>query len=270
MWRDLNAAGMVCGHAYGKALRTVKTCVGSDWCRFGTQDSTGAGREAGEDDLGLAGRPHKVKLAVSGCPRNCAEATIKDFGVVCVDSGWELHVGGNGGIHVRGTDMLCKVATEEEVLEYCGAFLQLYREEARYLERTAPWMERVGLDYVKAQIVDDAEGRRALHERFLYLAAASRRRSLGGARRRRRRRRAFKPLVAGGVTRHGRHDHRPMAGPRSAAVTTSRASGAPRASPAPAATIAVFRTGDDTHLRAADRCPHKGGPLSQGIVHGHA
>jgi nitrite reductase (NADH) large subunit len=112
--------------------------------------------------------PHKVKLAVSGCPRNCAEATIKDFGVVAIDSGWELHVGGNGGIKVRATDLLCKVTTEEEVLEYCAAFLQLYREEARYLDRTAPWLERVGLDYVKARIVTDAEGRRALQARFLF------------------------------------------------------------------------------------------------------
>ena len=93
--------------------------------------------------------PHKFKIAVSGCPRNCAEATIKDFGVVCVDSGYELHVGGNGGIKVRVTDLLCKVATEDEALEYCAAFIQLYREDAHYLERTAPWIERVGLEYVK-------------------------------------------------------------------------------------------------------------------------
>jgi nitrite reductase (NADH) large subunit len=112
--------------------------------------------------------PHKVKLAVSGCPRNCAEATIKDFGVVAVESGWELHVGGNGGIHVRPTDLLCRVTTEAEVLEYCGAFLQLYREEARYLERTAPWVERVGVDYVRRRVVAEAEGRRTLYERFLY------------------------------------------------------------------------------------------------------
>jgi nitrite reductase (NADH) large subunit len=111
--------------------------------------------------------PHKFKMAVSGCPRNCAEATIKDFGVVAVDSGWELHVGGNGGVKVRVTDMLCKITTEAEVLEYCGAFIQLYREEARYLERTAPWIERVGLAYVKQRIVEDAEGRQALHARFL-------------------------------------------------------------------------------------------------------
>jgi nitrite reductase (NADH) large subunit len=106
-------------------------------------------------------------MAVSGCPRNCAEATIKDFGVICVDSGYEIHVGGNGGIKIRGTDLLVKVATEEQVKEYCGAFMQLYREEGRYLERTAPWIERVGLSYVKSRIVEDDEGRKTLYERFL-------------------------------------------------------------------------------------------------------
>ncbi len=167
VWADLNAAGMVSGHAYGKALRTVKTCVGSTWCRFGTQDSTSMGVALERMTWG-SWHPHKVKLAVSGCPRNCAEATIKDFGVIAVDSGWELHVGGNGGIHLRGTDLLCKVETPDEVLEYCGAFLQLYREEAYYLDRTAPYVERVGLDYVKALVVENAENRRALYDRFLH------------------------------------------------------------------------------------------------------
>jgi nitrite reductase (NADH) large subunit len=167
VWRDLNAAGMVSGHAYGKSLRTVKTCVGSEWCRFGTQDSTAMGVALEKMTWG-SWHPHKVKLAVSGCPRNCAEATIKDFGVIAVDSGWELHVGGNGGIHLRGTELLCKVTTPEEVLEYCGAFLQLYREEARYLERTAPWIERVGIAHARARVVEDAESRRALHARFLH------------------------------------------------------------------------------------------------------
>jgi nitrite reductase (NADH) large subunit len=167
IWADLNAAGMVSGHAYGKALRTVKTCVGSEWCRFGTQDSTGLGIKTEQMTWG-SWMPHKFKIAVSGCPRNCAEATIKDFGVICVDSGYELLVGGNGGIHLRGTDLLCKVATEEEALLYCAAFIQLYREEARYLDRTAPWIERVGMDYVKSRIVEDAEGRKALAERFAY------------------------------------------------------------------------------------------------------
>jgi len=166
VWRDLNAAGMVSGHAYGKALRTVKTCVGSEWCRFGTQDSTGMGIALERMTWG-SWTPHKVKLAVSGCPRNCAEATIKDFGVVAVESGWELHVAGNGGIKVRATDLLCKVSTSDEVLEFCAAFMQLYREEARYLERTAHWVERVGIEYVKQRVVEDADGRGALRERFI-------------------------------------------------------------------------------------------------------
>jgi nitrite reductase (NADH) large subunit len=164
VWRDLNAAGLVSGHAYGKALRTVKTCVGSEWCRFGTQDSTAMGIALEKMTWG-SWTPHKTKMAVSGCPRNCAEATIKDFGVVATESGWDLHVGGNGGITVRVTDLLAKVATEAEVLEYCSAFMQLYREEAHYLERTAPWIERVGIAYVRGRL-SDAGGRRLLSERF--------------------------------------------------------------------------------------------------------
>ncbi|MDH5361657.1 MAG: nitrite reductase large subunit NirB, partial [Gammaproteobacteria bacterium] len=165
IWKDLNGAGLVSGHAYGKALRTVKTCVGKEWCRFGTQDSTKLGIELEQMTWG-SWTPHKFKMAASGCPRNCAEATIKDFGVVCVDSGYELHVGGNGGIKVRATDFLCAVKTEEEVLEYAAAFMQIYREQAHYLERTAPWIERVGLSYVKEQIVDNELQRKAFAVRF--------------------------------------------------------------------------------------------------------
>jgi nitrite reductase (NADH) large subunit len=167
VWNELGKAGMVSGHAYAKGLRTVKTCVGSEWCRFGTQDSTGLGVKLEKMTWG-SWTPHKVKLAVSGCPRNCAEATIKDLGVVCVEAGYDILVGGNGGVDVRVTDPLVRVATEEEVLEYAGAFMQLYREEAHYLERTAPWIARVGIDHVKKTLVDDAEGRAALQARFLY------------------------------------------------------------------------------------------------------
>ena len=167
VWADLNAAGLVSGHAYGKALRTVKTCVGSEWCRFGTQDSTGLGVKLERLTWGSY-MPHKFKMAVSGCPRNCAEATIKDFGVVCVDSGYELHIGGNGGIKVRATDLLCKVETEAEAMEICIAFIQLYREDAHYLERTAPWLERKGLDWIKAQLFDDSKEVRRLAARFRY------------------------------------------------------------------------------------------------------
>jgi nitrite reductase (NADH) large subunit len=112
--------------------------------------------------------PHKVKLAVSGCPRNCAEAGIKDVGVIAVDSGWEIYVGGNGGIKTEVAQFLVKVKTAEEVKEYTAAFLQLYREEAHYLDRTVHYIDRVGLDYIKRKVVEDAANRRALYERLLY------------------------------------------------------------------------------------------------------
>jgi nitrite reductase (NADH) large subunit len=164
IWADI---GMPSGHAYAKALRTVKTCVGSEWCRFGTQDSTQMGKDL-ERALWRMYAPHKVKLAVSGCPRNCAESGIKDVGVIGVDSGWELYVGGNGGIKTEVAQFLCKVKTPEEVLEYSGAFLQLYREEGWYLERTVHYVNRVGLTYVKAQILQDAARRTALWERLQF------------------------------------------------------------------------------------------------------
>jgi nitrite reductase (NADH) large subunit len=164
VWADLD---MPSGHAYAKALRTVKTCVGSDWCRFGTQDSTEMGKQL-ERSLWRMYAPHKVKLAVSGCPRNCAESGIKDVGVIGVESGWEIYVGGNGGIKTEVAHFLVKVKTPEEVLEYSGAFLQLYREEAWYLERTVHYLSRVGLAHVKARVLDDGEGRRALWERLQF------------------------------------------------------------------------------------------------------
>jgi nitrite reductase (NADH) large subunit len=164
VWKDL---GMKSGHAYGKSIRTVKTCVGSEFCRFGTQNSTQMGIDL-ETMLANMWAPHKVKLAVSGCPRNCAEAGIKDVGVIAVDSGWELYVGGNGGIKTEVAQFLVKVKTAEEVMEYSGAFLQLYREEAYYLDRSVHYIARVGLDYVKQKVVEDAANRKALYERLLY------------------------------------------------------------------------------------------------------
>ena len=112
--------------------------------------------------------PHKVKLAVSGCPRNCAESGIKDVGVIGVDSGWEIYVAGNGGIKTEVAQFFVKVKSRDEVLEYAGAFLQLYREEGWYLERTVHFVRRVGLDYVKKRVLADSEGRKALHERLLF------------------------------------------------------------------------------------------------------
>jgi nitrite reductase (NADH) large subunit len=166
VWSQLGAAGLVSGHAYAKAVRTVKTCVGSEWCRFGTQDSTGLGVKIEQFTWG-SWTPHKVKMAVSGCPRNCAEATIKDFGVICVESGYEIHIGGAAGLDVKQTELLCKVETEGEVLEYCGALLQLYREQGHYLERIHKWVARISLDSVKKQLVEDADRRRQAHERFV-------------------------------------------------------------------------------------------------------
>ena len=167
VWADLNAAGLVSGHAYGKALRTVKTCVGSEWCRFGTQASMGLGVKM-EKFMWGSWTPHKVKLAVSGCPRNCAEATCKDIGIVCVDSGYEVHYGGAAGMEVKATKKLCTVPTEADVLEYTGALMQLYRETAHYLERIHKWADRVGHDTLQAQVVGDAERRRALCDRFVF------------------------------------------------------------------------------------------------------
>ena len=164
VWRDI---GMPSGHAYAKALRTVKTCVGSEWCRFGTQDSTQMGKDL-ERALWRMYAPHKVKLAVSGCPRNCAESGIKDVGVIGVDSGWELYVGGNGGIKTEVGQFFCKVRTSDEVMEVTGAFLQLYREEGWYLERTVHWIARVGLDSIKQRVLDDVANRKALWERLQF------------------------------------------------------------------------------------------------------
>ena len=158
IWAELD---MPSGHAYGKALRTCKSCVGTEFCRFGTQDSTHLAI-ALEKRLERMWSPHKVKLAASGCPRNCAESTIKDFGVIGVDSGWEIYVGGNGGMKLRGADLLVKVKTEDEVIEIAEAFMQLYRKEAFYLERTAPWIERVGLEHIKERVLNDELSRQRL------------------------------------------------------------------------------------------------------------
>src|SRR5574343_448861 len=156
---------MVSGHAYGKSIRTVKTCVGAEHCRFGTLLSMNMGVKLEKMLFGMWA-PHKVKLAVSGCPRNCAEAGIKDVGIIGVDSGWEIYVAGNGGIKTEVAEFLCKVKTGEEVMAVSGAFLQLYREEAHYLDRTVHYVQRVGLEYVKQKGVNDLANRQALYERL--------------------------------------------------------------------------------------------------------
>ncbi|MCQ0988802.1 nitrite reductase large subunit NirB [Jiella marina] len=165
VWADLNAAGMVSGAAYGKALRTVKSCVGSDWCRFGTQDSTGLGMRI-EKFMWGSWTPGKVKMAVSGCPRNCAEATCKDVGVICTEAGYEIHFAGAAGLDIKGTEILTQVKTEDEAFEMIVALVQLYREQGHYLERIYKWLKRVGMDSIKEAIVENAEKRRHYFERF--------------------------------------------------------------------------------------------------------
>jgi len=167
VWAELNAAGLVSGHAYGKALRTVKTCVGSEWCRFGTQDSTGLGIKI-EKFMWGSWTPAKVKMAVSGCPRNCAEATCKDVGVICVESGYDILFAGAAGLDIKGTETLGHVDNEPEVIEVIAALVQLYREQGRYLERIYKWAKRVGLDTIRQQVMADRERRAALYERFVY------------------------------------------------------------------------------------------------------
>ncbi|MGM1045953.1 MAG: nitrite reductase large subunit NirB [Bacillota bacterium] len=162
VWEELD---MPSGYAYAKSLRTVKTCVGSTFCRFGTQDSMGIGAliEKKFERLDL---PAKFKIAVNGCPRNCAESCTKDIGIVGNDGGWEIFIGGNGGIKARIADAFCKVKTDEELFEICGAVIQYYRETGKYLERTSEWVERVGLDDIKKTILEDHDQRKALVERI--------------------------------------------------------------------------------------------------------
>lgn len=155
VWKDL---GMRSGHAYGKSFRTVKTCVGSEFCRFGLGDSTQLGIDIEERFKGLES-PAKLKLAVAGCPRNCSEALVKDVGVVAVEGGrWEIYVGGAAGAHVRKGDLLCTVGSADEVLLYIGRFMQYYRENAKYLERTYDFVPRLGIEPIRAVVMNDSEG----------------------------------------------------------------------------------------------------------------
>jgi nitrite reductase (NADH) large subunit len=155
VWADL---GMPSGYAYGKSFRTVKTCVGTDFCRYGVGDSTSLGIRIEERFQGIAG-PGKMKLAVTGCPRNCAEALCKDLGVVAVDGGkWEIYVGGAAGAHIRKGDLLATVDDPDLVVTLTGRFLQYYRENARWLERTYAWVPRFGIENIRAVVIEDSEG----------------------------------------------------------------------------------------------------------------
>jgi nitrite reductase (NADH) large subunit len=155
VWREL---GMPAGYAWSKSYRTCKSCIGIDYCRFGLGNSMGLAASVEARFRGLD-TPGKLKLATAGCPRNCSEALVKDVGYVAVDGGkWEIYVGGAAGAHVRKGDLLCTVDSEEQALKISGRFIQYYREQAKYKERTYTWVERVGIAKIKAVVVDDAEG----------------------------------------------------------------------------------------------------------------
>ncbi len=154
VWQDL---GMPSGHAYTKAFRTCKTCVGTEFCRYGVGDSTGLGLKIEHRFQGVE-TPHKVKMAASGCGRNCAEATVKDVGVVAVEGGWEVFVGGAAGSRVRAGDLLARVGSHEEALLVIGRFLQYYREQAKYMERSPAFVERMGIERLQQVLLDDTEG----------------------------------------------------------------------------------------------------------------
>jgi nitrite reductase (NADH) large subunit len=155
VWKDL---GMPSGHAYTKAFRTCKSCVGTDFCRYGVGDSIALAQKIERRFQGVES-PHKMKLATAGCPRNCSEAYVKDLGAVAIEGGrWEIYVGGAAGGSVRKGDLLCTVDTHDEVLMFMGRFMQYYREHGKYLERSYGFVERVGIDTLRKILVDDSLG----------------------------------------------------------------------------------------------------------------
>ena len=267
VWKDL---GMPSGHAYTKAFRTCKTCVGSEFCRFGVGDSTALGIAIEKRFQGLES-PAKMKLATAGCPRNCSEATVKDLGAVAIEGGrWEIYIGGAAGAHVRKGDLLATVDSQEEVITLMGRFMQWYREEAKYLERTYDFVPRMGLDRVRAVIVDDAEGIAARLDADMqktvdgfvdpWLEAHQ---PVHPSQ--------FTPGAAGGG-REGRGD------PMSAVVGTHAARqvnlgpfdripiGEGRTFDVDGLEIAVFRPRSGEVFATQASCPHANGPLADGLV----
>ncbi|TXL61249.1 nitrite reductase large subunit NirB [Aeromicrobium terrae] len=157
IWERLVDAGFESGHAYGKALRTVKSCVGSTWCRYGVQDSVGLAIALELRYRGLRS-PHKIKLGVSGCARECAEARSKDIGVIASEKGWNLYVGGNGGFTPRHAQLFAEDLTTEELVRTIDRILQYYVRTADRLQRTAPWLEEVGIEHVREVVLEDSLG----------------------------------------------------------------------------------------------------------------
>ncbi|ATH59344.1 nitrite reductase large subunit NirB [Staphylococcus nepalensis] len=167
VWSDL---GMRSASAYGKKTRSVKSCVGKAFCRFGTQFTTRLGIRL-EEAFEYIDTPHKFKMGVSGCPRSCVESGVKDFGVISVENGFQIYIGGNGGTEVTIGQYLTTVETEDEVIKLCGAFMQYYRETGIYAERTAPWLERLGFENVSTILLDEKK-QTTLYERIMKVKSA--------------------------------------------------------------------------------------------------
>jgi nitrite reductase (NADH) large subunit len=159
IWKELVEAGFESGHAYGKSLRTVKSCVGSTWCRYGVQDSVGFAIDLETRYRGLRS-PHKIKFGVSGCTRECAEAQSKDVGVIATEKGWNLYVCGNGGMKPRHAELLASDLDSATLIKYVDRFLMFYIRTADRLQRTSVWRDNLegGLDYLKAVVIDDSLG----------------------------------------------------------------------------------------------------------------
>ena len=258
---------MPSGHAYTKAFRTCKSCVGTDFCRYGVGDSIALAQKIERRFQGVES-PHKMKLATAGCPRNCSEAYVKDLGAVAIEGGkWEIYIGGAAGGSVRKGDLLCTVDTHDDVLLYMGRFMQYYREHGKYLERSYGFVERVGIETLRqdsrrgqpgnlrAAGCGDSESRRCLQRslegsRSPGLSRTVQRTRIGlrtGGRRKQWLKLTSQPIVNLGSV---------DAIPRARAAATSSAI---RRSPCSAsATALLFAT--------QNRCPHRQGPLSEGLV----
>jgi nitrite reductase (NADH) large subunit len=173
IWKKLIDAGFETGHAYGKSLRTVKSCVGSTWCRYGVQDAVGFAIDLENRYKGLRS-PHKLKFAVSGCTRECAEAQSKDIGIIATDKGWNLYVAGNGGMRPRHGDLFATDLSTEDLYKYIDRILMFYVKTADKLQRTSTWMDSLegGLAYLKSVVIDDALGiNSTLEQQMDHIAA---------------------------------------------------------------------------------------------------
>lgn len=262
VWERLE---MKCGHAFSKTFRAAKACVGSAYCRFGLADSLGLGAQMSDRYRGMTG-PAKVKMGISGCPRNCAEATIKDFGVVAVEGGWDLFVGGNAGGHVVAAKKIARVKTEEEVIRIADRFYEFYRRHGKYGERTAPFVERLGLEAVLDGILYDTEARLAELEAGFEAARSAYHDPWDDTEAHRKAvKRAYKPEMAYAFDRT-RHPHGEPVLPRDGWIdlgpTDQVECGSSRTFDVPWGEVAVFHGRDGRWTASETRCPHMGGPMA--------